>query len=381
MVASIPRVLLIAVDLVACNLVVLQMPAAARAEECNDWNEQPVDAPHRPGWEIAMTFLLPHPRPRMGLEQTQLHVDDRRGVVVLARLGGVELDPAEVFGTDKAVLAGADQSGRRAMVTVERMAIETLCDEHVLRQGVLDRHDRPVAVETAEDDMSDRRARWNRRLDDHAIEGLEGDPLPVQVGGRPPSHAVKVGGELSAGKRRELGQWQGEGFAHGAADLDHRIDGDSGRGAVEVRTEAREPSEVKGSASGSGPDGPSRRSGGNRSRSVGTLEPRPASASSQPRSSPSFRRITKSVRTAQEELCDGSNEAICCTSRGKSSGPPTPGSAHTSSSRKSWVSSWIRQGREVCAVFGSLIRGPRVAGRASCRRTAGSCGGLSGPAP
>src|SRR5881397_894593 len=90
-------------------------------------------------------------------------------------------------------------------------------------------------------DMTDRRARWNRRLDDHAIEGLEGDPLPVQVGGRPPSHAVKVGGELSAGKRRELGQWQGEGFAHGAADLDHGIDGDSGRGAVEVRTEAREP--------------------------------------------------------------------------------------------------------------------------------------------
>src|SRR5437870_13782773 len=104
MVASIPRVLLIAVDVVACNLVVLQMPAAARAEECNDRDEQPVDAPHRPGREIAMTFLLPHPRPRMGLEQTQFHVDDRRGGVVLARLGGVELDPAEVFGTEKAVL-------------------------------------------------------------------------------------------------------------------------------------------------------------------------------------------------------------------------------------------------------------------------------------
>ena len=43
------------------------------------------------------------------------------------------------------------------------------------------------------------------------------------------------------------------------------------------------------------------------------------------------------------------------TSRGKSSGPPGVGSAHTSSSRKSRVSSWIRQGREVCAVFGSLI--------------------------
>src|SRR5437867_7901516 len=117
-------------------------------------------------------------------------------------------------------------------------------------------------------------------------------------------------------------------------------------------------SEVKGSASDSGPDGPSRRSAGNRSRSVGTLQPRPASASSQPRSSTSVNRIAKSVRTAQEELCDGSYEANRCTSRAKSAEPPTPGSAQTSSSRKSRVISWIRQGREVCAVFGSLIPGP-----------------------
>jgi len=54
---------------------------------------------------------------------------------------------------------------------------------------------------------------------------------------------VKVGGELSAGKRRERGQWQGEGFGHGAADLDHWIDGDSGSGSDEVRTEAREPTD------------------------------------------------------------------------------------------------------------------------------------------
>src|SRR5450755_3998943 len=61
---------------------------------------------------------------------------------------------------------------------------------------------------------------------------------------------------------------------------------------------------------------------------------------------------------AVEELRDGSNEAIICTSRGKSSGPPGVGSAHTSTSRKSWVSSWIRQGREVCALFGSRILEP-----------------------
>src|SRR6266540_4374762 len=118
-------------------------------------------------------------------------------------------------------------------------------------------------------------------------------------------------------------------------------------------------SEVKGSASKSGPDGASRRSTGNRSRSVGTLEPRPASGPSQPSSSPIFHRSAQSVRAAPGKLCDGSAETNCCTSRGKSSGPPGVGSAHTSSSRKSRVSSWIRQGREVCAVLGSLIRGPQ----------------------
>src|SRR5512132_3396808 len=117
-------------------------------------------------------------------------------------------------------------------------------------------------------------------------------------------------------------------------------------------------SERKGSASKSGPDGPSRRSTGKRSRSVGTLEPSPASGPSQPSSSPTFDRIAQSVRAAREEPCDGSPAAIPCTTRGKSPGPPGVGSAHTSSSRKSRVSSWIRHGREVCAVFGSLIRAP-----------------------
>jgi hypothetical protein len=60
---------------------------------------------------------------------------------------------------------------------------------------------------------------------------------------------------------------------------------------------------------------------------------------------------------AREELCEGSAEAKPkpSTSRRKSSERPVPGKSHTSSSRKSRVSSWIRQGWEVCAVFGSRI--------------------------
>jgi hypothetical protein len=63
------------------------------------------------------------------------------GAHVLCRLGGTELNAAEVFGTDKAVLVRTDQSGRRAMVAIERTAVEAIGDEYVLRQGVLDRHD------------------------------------------------------------------------------------------------------------------------------------------------------------------------------------------------------------------------------------------------
>ena len=101
-----------------------------------------------------MTLFLPDPRPPMGLEQTH-----RRRCVGAGRLGRVELDAAEVFGADKAVLVGADQLGRGAMVAVERAAIELFCDEQVFREGIVDRHDRSVAVQTAKDDMSDRRAR------------------------------------------------------------------------------------------------------------------------------------------------------------------------------------------------------------------------------
>ena len=113
---------------------------------------------------------------------------------------------------------------------------------------------------------------------------------------------------------------------------------------------------MKGSPSNSGPDGASRRSAGSRSRSAGTGEPTPPSPPSQPSSSPTFHRIAQSVRAATENpFSGGSPEVNCRTRRGKSSGSPGVGSAHTSSSRKSRVSSWTRHGREVCVLFGSLM--------------------------
>src|SRR5439155_12714636 len=112
---------------------------------------------------------------------------------------------------------------RRAVVAVERPAIETVRDEHVLGQGVLDRHDRPVAVEAAEDQMRWRRIRFERRLDDRAVEGLERDALPPQVRRGPPRDAMEVGGKLSARKRRELGHRHRQGLDHVAAELVCRL--------------------------------------------------------------------------------------------------------------------------------------------------------------
>src|SRR4051794_25621250 len=97
-----------------------------------------------------------------------------------------------------------------------------------------------------------------------------------------------------------------------------------------------------------------------RSRRLGTREPSPVLGSSQPKISPSFQRSAHSALAARDEFCVGSPAARASTSIGKSSRSPGVGSSHTSSSRKSGVSSWMRQGREVCAEFGSFIRPLRI---------------------
>lgn len=70
--------------------------------------------------------------------------------------------------------------------------------------------------------------------------------------------------------------------------------------------------------------------GRNRPRRVGTREPTPESGLSHPSSSPSFQRIANSVRAIKDGLFEVSPAAVCRTNRGKSSGPPRVGSAHTS---------------------------------------------------
>src|SRR2546430_14491653 len=98
-------------------------------------DDEPAEEPQRPGRQIAMTLLLPDPRPRMAPvpQQAQHHQGGRsRAAVALCRLGVAKLYAAEVLGADEPVVVGADQPGRRAMVTVERAAIEAVWNEHVL---------------------------------------------------------------------------------------------------------------------------------------------------------------------------------------------------------------------------------------------------------
>src|SRR5947209_20574180 len=98
-----------------------------------------------------------------------------RGAVVLRWRRGVDLYSAQVLGADEAVLAWAEKPDRRAMVAVERAAIEVLGDQYVVSERILDGGGGPVAIETGEDEVGHRRARSELRLDDPPVEGLERD--------------------------------------------------------------------------------------------------------------------------------------------------------------------------------------------------------------
>jgi hypothetical protein len=55
----------------------------------------------------------------------------------------MNLDPAPVLGADVPVLAGADEPGRGAVVTVEGRPVETVGNQRVVVERVVDSHDRP----------------------------------------------------------------------------------------------------------------------------------------------------------------------------------------------------------------------------------------------
>ena len=65
--------------------------------------------------------------------------------------------------------------------------------------------------------------------------------------------------------------------------------------------------------------------------------------------------MAQSAPATREGLWAGSPAAMPSKSSGKSPAPPGVGSAQTSSSRKSGISSWMRQGRAVWVASGTLI--------------------------
>jgi hypothetical protein len=133
-----------------------------------------------------------------------------------------------------------------------------------------------------------------------------------------------------------------------------RTAGTAARVAASLHGQSRA---VNGRASNSGGTA-FRRSTGKRLRKLGVPNRAPSPGSSQSRSAPSFDRAANSARTTQDGLLATSCETISATSRPKSSRPPRHRSSHTSSTRKSRDSSWIRHGRDVWAVDGSLIQNP-----------------------
>ena len=75
------------------------------------------------------------------------------------RSARVNLDGAQMLGVEVAVLLRADQAQRRAVREAQRLVVETVGEQNIVLQGVVDVHDRPVTVEAAEDDVRHRRSR------------------------------------------------------------------------------------------------------------------------------------------------------------------------------------------------------------------------------
>ena len=75
------------------------------------------------------------------------------------RSARVNLDGAQMLGVEVAVLLRAEQAQRRAVREAQRLVVETVGEQNIVLQGVVDVHDRPVTVEAAEDDVRYRRSR------------------------------------------------------------------------------------------------------------------------------------------------------------------------------------------------------------------------------
>jgi hypothetical protein len=129
------------------------------------------------------------------------------------------------------------------VIGIELFSVQAIGQEDVVGPGVPDLHHRSMSVETAKDQMGDRRVRPQRRFDDSPVEGVEWNPLPVQVGRGPSGHTVEVGRQLPPGKLAETGEGDAEGLIDHARDFERWIDGNFWRRPVEVGPESREPSD------------------------------------------------------------------------------------------------------------------------------------------
>ena len=99
-----------------------------------------------------MALLAPDPRPAVGPDGAQGALDAPPRVVQVDRLGRVQLDPTQVLGADEAVLVRTHEPRRRTVLGSQGLTVEPVGDQHAVGQGVLDRDDGAVAVQTDEDE-------------------------------------------------------------------------------------------------------------------------------------------------------------------------------------------------------------------------------------
>lgn len=153
----------------------------------------------------------------------------------------MKLDAAQMLYVDEPVLPRADQPQRCAMIAIERLPAESIGNEHIRTQRILEQHDRPISIEPFENHMADHRPRRKQRLDPRPIQSLERHPLPPQPGSRPPRNTVKVGLHHDARQLREIIHRQREVLYKSSTDHDHRLIRHGRWRILQMRAEARKP--------------------------------------------------------------------------------------------------------------------------------------------
>jgi hypothetical protein len=144
-----------------------------------------------------VSLFLPNSAARVRFDEPYQESQIGSPVTVRRRLAGVQLDSAQMLGALVAILLGAEQANRRAVITIQRGSTELVGQQHVIAERVGEREGRAVAIRPFKEDMAHV---WFKPCfgdDDRFIERSKSHATPAQVSRRPAGDAVEVSNKRS----------------------------------------------------------------------------------------------------------------------------------------------------------------------------------------